>query len=173
MAENEGWTNNDQINWDDVSEDAPAPLEPGVYGFQIAQAEPERTKKGDPGVKLVLTITHAYGGSDGDMKRKCYDKLTLTKDALFRTKQLTKALGVEPPKTNSPDDVAAFCEVLAESPAGFVRLKQETYQGRTNARVDRYLTAEAAAEAAAGGGAQATAPEGSEAKPARRRRPAA
>jgi hypothetical protein len=151
MATNQaGWANNDSFDWDSVSEDAPPPLEAGIYGFQIAQAEPEQTKKGDPGVKLVLTITHAMGGSAGDMKRKVYDKLTLTKEALFRTKQLAKALDVQPPPGNAPDHVEAFAQALSESGAGFVRLKQETYQGKVNARVDRYLTSDQAQEAAAG-----------------------
>lgn len=163
---NQGWTNNEAFNWDDVSEDAPAPLEPGIYGFEVASAEPEPTKKGDPGVKLTLTITHAMGGSAGDMKRKCYDKLTLTKEALFRTKQLAKAVACEPPASQGIDDVEAFCAALTEAGGGFVRLKQETWQGKTNARVDRYLTAEAAQEAAAG----SKSAEGGDAKPARRAR---
>lgn len=163
-----GWTTAQEIDPDKVPDGPPPPLDPGVYFATIAKAEPEETKKGDPAIKLELMVTHAHGGSPGDLKRKVFDKAVFTQETAWRVKQLAKSVGVDMPTSNAYDTVDEFCGSLVESNGVWVRLKQETFNEKTNARVDRYLTEEQAAEVASSGSADGKG--GESASPRRRKR---
>ncbi len=132
-----GWTANDEMNWDEISDAPPPPLEDGIYRASIAKAEAEPTGKGDPAISLQLVALHAHG-SDAKLNRKLYDKLVVTKDAAFRTKQVIKATGATPPKTNGSDALSEFASELVGCEV-WVRTKQQTFQGKVNAKVDMYI----------------------------------
>jgi hypothetical protein len=145
----EGWTSNNAINLDDVSEDPPGPLANGLYRFTVAEADADSTKKGGAGVKVVLEVS---GGFSDESTDKCYlnlyDKITFSPKALFRLKQICRATGVEPPQTDTFGDVVEFAERLVGM-TGIVRTKREKYidrngEERESARIDRYLSEEQA-----------------------------
>lgn len=169
MAQNQGWTSQESVNWDDVSTEAPPPLPVGIYKALITKAEPSPTKEQKPAVKLELSVDEAYGGAGVDPKRKMFDNVTLTKEAAFRVKQLAAAAGVAPPASFGFADVEAFCAALCDAGPVWLRSKQSTYEGKTNHKVDRYLTEAQAGEAANAGGAATSA----EARPVRTKRKAA
>ncbi len=157
---NAGWTSQETVNWDDVSTEAPPPLANGIYKGLFVKAEPSPTKENKPAIKIELMIDGAYGGDVISPSRKMFDNVTLIKEAAFRVKQLAAAAGVAPPASFGYADVEAFCVALCDAGPVWLRSKQTTWEGKTNAKVDRYLTEAQAGEAAnASGGAAPTAAE--------------
>jgi hypothetical protein len=177
MAGNTGWTNNESLDFDGVSEEPPGPPEDGLYQLTITKAELEPTKDGAPGVGYELHIDRAYDGDpskiDGKALNLRFQKLTFKKEALFRVLNLSRALDIEPPKTNGAEELTAWAEQLVGRQV-WARLKQRVrYNDKTkkDAAVDRFFTEAGVAEAATGAAADATGTV--EAAPARRRRAAA
>lgn len=171
MAGNAGWASADAVNWDDVSTEAPPPLADDCYVGLIAKAEPRPTKDGKPAISVELSANKIFGGAELERARKVFDNVNLTKETAFRVKQLAAAAGVEPPKNFGIDAVTAFCDALVESQQVIFRTRQNTYKGRTNAKIDRYHTEDSAKSEAASGEQGA---EGGTAAPVvRRKRPAA
>lgn len=161
-----GWTQSNDINWDDVPEGGPAPLEEGLYRAKIISAKPTPTKKeGNPMITLQLEV---YEDSEGsklkspsgkDTTRKLFDYLPLSQEAMFRVRFLCKAFDLDP-KTAlpnvKPETAAAFCKQLIELSKGgvYVRIKHETRQTpndgeRTDMKVGRYLSDEQVKQAGA------------------------
>jgi hypothetical protein len=141
---NQGWTSAESVNWDDISTEAPPPLADDMYVGLVAKAEPRPTKEGKPAISVELSATGIFGGSDLDRPRKVFDNVNLSKENAFRVKQLAAAAGVEPPKNFGIDAVNEFCNALCESDRVIFRTRQQTYKGKTNAKVDRYHTEDSA-----------------------------
>ena len=169
MSSNQGWTSEESVDWDNVSTEPPPPLAVGIYKGLITKAEPQPTKEHKPAIALQLQISEEYGGSSIEPARKMFDNVTLSKEAAFRVKQLAASAGVEPPATFKFQDVEAFCVSLVEAGAVYLRSKHATFNGKTNHKVDRYLTEEQAGEAANALSGNASATE-SEETPRRGRR---
>lgn len=171
MGQQKGWTtgSDEKVSWDDVSTEPPAPLEIGIYQATIEQAEPSPTKENKPAIKLVLTVSAAYGGAGIDPARKMFDNVTLTKEAAFRVKQLAAAAGVAPPASFGFEDVEAFCAALVDAQPVWLKSKRSTWDGKVNHKVDRYLTEAQAGEAANGPSGEASSGE-APARPKRVRR---
>jgi uncharacterized protein DUF669 len=148
----EGWTANEKFDWDNVSTDAPPPLEDGVYQAVIVKASAEKTKDGKPAVRLELQVNRAFGDAEGSIKRKMFDNLTVTLEGAFRIKNLCESFDpkVTPPPSQQLDDVKDFCSRLLEAPAIWLRSRRTTWNGKVNAKVDRYLTEAEAQKVSAG-----------------------
>lgn len=170
MAGNIGWTSAEAVNWDDVSTEAPPPLADGVYRGVFVKAAPRDTKGGKPAISLELSVQGLYGGEELASPRKMFDNLMCSREAAFRIKGLAAAANVACPKSLGLDDVTEFCTSLIEAPPVIFKTKQSTYEGKTNAKVFAYLTAE---KARAEGSQGEQASEATEPKPVRPRRAAA
>ena len=153
MATKTGWTESTDLNWDDVSTEAPPPLAPGIYRAVIVEAKPRQTNKGDPAINVKLAV--------GDTKRTVYDTLVLSATALFKLKQMGQSAEVSLPANTGIEAIETFCGELTGCEV-HVRTKIDTYtppasEGnpepapRVNAKVDRYFTEAQAAEAQSGG----------------------
>lgn len=152
---NVGWTSAEAVSWDDVSTEAPPPLADSTYRGVFVKAEPRPTSKGKPSISLELAVAGNYGGADFESPRKLFDNVMCTKETAFRVKQLAAAANVPPPKSFGLDDVTEFCNALVEAQPVIFVTKQSTYEGKTNAKVSKYLT-EADASKAASSGEQAS-----------------
>ena len=171
---NSGWTSEESFDWDNVSTEPPPPLEVGIYKAIIVKAEPSPTKEGKPALRLELQVTEIFGGGPLEPPRKMFDNVTFVKEAAFRIKQLAASAGVVPPATSKFADVEVFAAALCDAPCVYLRSKRDTYQGKTNAKVDRYLTEAQAGEAANGGSGTSTAGDTTAApRPTRTRKAAA
>ena len=157
MAQNAGWTSQETVNWDDVSAEPPPPLANGIYKALITKAEPSPTKENKPAIKIELLVDGVYGGDAVDPARKMFDNVTLVKEAAFRVKQLAAAANVAPPASFGFADVEAFCAALCDAGPVWLRSKQNTWDGKVNHKVDRYLTEAQAGEAANAGSSSAAA----------------
>jgi len=169
MSNQQGWTQNDSFdNWDDVSSEAPKPLDPGIYNATIVKAEAAQTGKGKPAVKLEVSATGVFQGDELPTPRKLYDTKPITFEAQGLVKNLCQAAGVEPPKGNGYEVVSAFADELVGLSV-IVKVKLESYvkdgEKRTVARIDRYFTGDQAEraknpEAVAAPAGEAAAPTG-------------
>jgi hypothetical protein len=169
MSNKQGWTQSEDLNWDEVSDGPPPPPEDGIYRVAVAKAEPSATGKGDPAVSLQLTLI-AQHGSDKKVKGRLYDKPMLSGEAIFRTKQLARVAGVALPKNNGFDAVSEFANELVGCEF-WVRTKQQPYDGKVNAKVDMYISDDKLEEVLNGSAGGATAE--ATVAPARRKRPTA
>lgn len=149
---NAGWTGGEDLDFDGVSTEPPAPLENAVYRSDVVKAEPAQVGKDKKaGVKLELLVTQLFSGEAVEPARRMFDTLTLDKAALFRTKQIAASAGIETPKSTRFEDVEAFCDALVSSSGVIIRTRRELQKeganaGKTFARVDRYLTEDQANE---------------------------
>lgn len=155
---NQGWTDDKEFNWDDVSDAPPPPLEDGVYRATIVKADAEPTAKGIPSASLQLSVTATHSG-EAIKNRKMFDKVVLDPDsgALFRVKQLCRATGVTPPARNNLDAVTDFANELVGHEV-WIKTRQEEFpkgSGKKNARVDMYVSDDKLAEVLGGGGSAA------------------
>jgi hypothetical protein len=168
----QGWTQSEDLDWQNTPDGPPPPLENGIYRAVIAKAEAEPTKDGKPAVSLQLTVT-AKHGSDEKLSRKMFDKLVLTKDAAFRAKQCGKACEVELPANSGYDAVSEFAAALVGCEV-WIKTKQEPYAGKINARVELYVSEEKLQEVLSGAsGSESASGEAAAAPAGRRRRSAA
>ena len=139
MAESKAWAENEAINWDDIDAEAPKPLDPGTYCARVVEAEASNGQNGNK-LKLVFRVTHAAGGTEGDLDRKLYDNLTLSKKAAFKIKQFCEATGCTPPSNASLEALEQFAQQLLEdNPLVTVSTGLRTYNGKTNPQILQYL----------------------------------
>lgn len=160
MAKNDVWALD--LDFDELDSEGPKALDEGVFEFEIVKAEPTVSKGQEPKPMISLQLL-ALSDSNGvkfDDKRTVYDNIVLTANAAFRAKQIAEAtkMDVSKLRLKTEEDVKDFCEDLVGAIC-FGRVKHEEYNGRTNARVEKYL-AELPQDESEGGGR-------------RRRRPAA
>lgn len=171
MAGNTGWTSNEAVNWDDVSTEAPPPIADGLYRAVFVKAEPRPTREGKPAINLELSVLGLFGGADLASPRKMFDNVMCSAAAAFRIKQLSAATNVAPPSSFGLDPITEYCNGLVEAPPFIFRSKQSEYKGKTNAKVDRYLTEAQANEANTAG--EQPSGEAPAARPVRTRKAAA
>jgi hypothetical protein len=137
------YTGSEAINWDEVSEDAPKPLENGFYFVTFAETKFQLTGKDKkPSSNSQLTVTKAWGGADDSLNRKVYDSLIFTKATAFRVLNVARVLGIPKPTEFTRETIEEFMAAMQASNGAWVRLKQETYKDKTNSRVERFYTEE-------------------------------
>lgn len=158
---NAGWTSDEAIDWDKVSDEAPPPPEDGIYAFTITKAEPKPTKESKPMISVTLKLTQRFGGEA--VNSYVFDNCVFTQEGAFRVKNLAKSLDISLPAGTSYGAIEEFCSTLVGAGAYVKTRLGAPYQGKVSAKVDRYMTEAQAGEAAAGGTATAAA-----APPARR-----
>lgn len=144
-----GWTDGDDLAWDDVSTDAPTPLEPGIYRVKVTKAEAKKTQTSNqPSVALEFEASERHG-SDEELKRRLFDNFTFAKDALFKPKQFAESVGddLELPASSRYKDVVQFAEDLLGVEVWAV-VSVRKYQGRERNQVDRYVHDDEVDEAA-------------------------
>lgn len=146
MKATTGWTQKEKINYEGVSTDAPAPLDPGLYRARITNAELQPTKKKEPMIKLTVEVFEDGEGNALKAKRKVFDNMVLSQAAAFRILILAKALEIDPLSENDTETTEEWCrEIVKAAKEGvWVRIKHETYtsndgEERTTMRVARYL----------------------------------
>jgi hypothetical protein len=137
----------EEINWDDVPEDGPPPLRNYVYEGSVAKTEWRKTKDGRPMLSLGINVTGEYGGASFSRPRKVFDQIVISPES-FRAKQCAASAEVPLFTRITVAQLEEFGNALLNARVIF-RSKQETYKGRTSAKVDRYLTEAQAPEAAA------------------------
>lgn len=159
MAGNtKGWTSRTAIDLTGVSKGPPPPMNDGIYKASVVKAEPQETKKGKAAFVCDLKATECLTGQSLEGVSPMLRFETVSEDAPFRLKQLCESAQIDPPTTWGFDDITEFCKSLVGCEA-IVKAKQSTYNGKTNAKVDAYLTqAEADEEIAAAAGKPAEAP---------------
>lgn len=165
---NEGWINNEPINWDDVPDQAPGKAPDGLYLSKVIEAKAEKTSSGHPGLKLVVELQAPFGGGElGYIGRKVFDTLAYTPDARFRIKQCGQACGVPLPQATSLEALESFAESLVGTEP-IVRTAQRPNKEKTDKFVNimAYCTPEMADSLAKGGGGSAAPAE----RPAPRRK---
>lgn len=171
MSGTKGWASEEAIDWDKVSEDPPAPLEDGGYMAVIAKAEAKQTKDDKPALGIELHVTQPYGGEPGSLNRKVFDTVTFTAEAAFRAKQLATATGVTPPRSTGFDAINDFAQALVGCTV-WIKTRRNTFQGKTNAKVDVYVPEAKLEQVMAGAPAVAGSEAASPAARAKRGRPA-
>ena len=72
-------------------------------------------------------------------------------------KQKAQAAGVELPSSTGYEVIGEFCAALLEAQPVWLKSTRNTYEGKTNHRVDRYFDEAQLAEATATGGGGAAA----------------
>lgn len=144
------YTGEETFNWDEISDEAPPPLADGFYFATFAKTDFQKAKSGKPGVKIEFTVTKAYGGADGELKRKLFDNPVFSQESAFRLKRLAKSAGVELPSVVNRETIEEFCGNLQSSSGVWIRTKQNTYEGKVSARVDQYFSEAQIADAVAG-----------------------
>ena len=141
MSDTNGWINDEDLAMDQASDGPPPPLEDGVYRAVIVKAEPKKvTKEQKPGLGIELRVVQAFG-SDDELKRKMFATHGVSRDTNWQIKALARAAGVEPPKKASFEQVNEFCENLVGQSI-WIKSKRRAWNGKVNANVDRYLTAD-------------------------------
>ncbi len=166
-----GWVTNEKpLAWDQVSTDAPPPLDPGIYKARIVSAKPAPTKtQNKPALALELEIFEDGSGTALDKPRKSRDTLVFTQAAQWRIKQVCEATGVDFPVDFELESATEYASGLLKVDGFYLKMKQETFESngelRTKHSVDRYLKpTEVADSASKSNGASETA------APTRRRR---
>lgn len=138
MAGYKGWSGGDDVDWDEVDSGSPTPLDRGIYGAVVTKAECKETKNGKPCIELNLDVTDKYDSDDDVSSRKLFDTFTMTKDALFKTKQFCEAADMEPPASTRYGDVSEFAEELIDTEV-WVLLGQRTFEGKSRNRIEFYI----------------------------------
>lgn len=134
---------NDQVNnaaemdWDSgiSAEASQANLPPvGEYGFTVIEFEKTISKSGKKMAKINLEL-------DRDAQFwKVNDYLVLQESMAWKLAAFFECLGLK--KKGEPLTSMPWDKVLGAS--GRVKIKHETYEGKENCKVDRYVTTEAA-----------------------------
>lgn len=123
--------------WDDGTGGGMGPPPVGNYLGWSESFERRYSQRGDPMISFAVRIgmpeDQPWGGTPVG---KTYESCTLTESGIFRLAAYCRAIG----HTSQIDltDDAAVDEALLFKPMKF-RVKHETYNGKTYARIDRYL----------------------------------
>lgn len=174
----QGWTDTDALDLDNVPDEPPGPPDDGVYNAEITKAEPEATKEGKPAIGLEFRLLTDHTGSESSLEGKSrnirFVKISFAPEALFRLKNLCKSLGVDAPKSKAVDVVREWCESVVGMSVWLRTKQRPRFNDKTkrDANIDRYFTEEQAQAAANGAEADAsgTASSGDAASAAGRRK---
>lgn len=142
-----GWKHTGKvIDWGNVSVEGGKVADGGAYGAEVAEANPVESSKGDPMIKIRLKLTSSDDQrlqSDiddaGERGLTCFDQWTLTQSGAFRVKNFCIEAHVEPPESVDYDEVARFCRDIVGRKVD-LRIKNTTYEGRKQAKVEYYGT---------------------------------
>lgn len=156
---NQGWTDAaETFDWDSVDDAPPPCVDDGIYKAKFVKAEPRKTKGNEknpptPAINMTLEFIAPHGGSElGRFSKTAFDMFVFSQAAVWRVKGMAKRLNVNPPKSNSFDDLNGFGRDLIEAGEFYVRTKKELGKnGRWYATPQAYLTEEEAATAASTG----------------------
>jgi hypothetical protein len=151
-----GWSSSEKIDWSQVSDKGPAPLDEGLYLAKLAKAEPQLSKKTNkPMIKLTVEVSATGDGEKLPKPRTIFDYCVLTQEAAFRVGNLTKALGLASLEDTGFETVSTLCKdaVGAAKSGVYVRIKHETRtdnngEERIDMRIAKYLSEEQVKEAA-------------------------
>jgi hypothetical protein len=158
-----GWTG-ESTNMDEVSTEAPPPLERAIYRATIVEAEAQTSKKGGAMIAVTLEVHTRYGEPEGGVAElvskgkaygKIYDFLGFEGYGLRKLKQVSVETEVPAPSQVTEEAAAAFCAELTGKDV-WIRSRLEENQDRSgkatgefSAKVDRYLTTAQCEQAAA------------------------
>ena len=128
---------NAEMDWDSgiSAEASQANLPPvGEYGFTVIEFEKTQSKTGKKMAKVTLKL------DESAQFWKVNDYLVLQDSMAWKLAQFFESLGLK--KKGEPLTSMPWDKVLNET--GRVRIKHETYEGKENCKVDRYVVTEAA-----------------------------
>lgn len=114
------------------------PLPIGEYEVIVTKAEVKSSQAGNPMIALQLTVRDDVPQEGA--KRKFFDNLVFTEAAMFKVHQFAGSVGIE-----DAADINDFAQQAMYKPAR-VKNKHETYQGKTNDKVNVYLPPQEAYE---------------------------
>lgn len=112
----------------------------GEYNFIVVSADKTFSSTGNPMIKIRLDLQ----GADGSV----FDNLTLTDKAIFKVVTFLESIGI---KKQGEELEMSIGDAVDKTVGleGFCKIKHETYNGKLQAKVDKYLvpTAKKAATA--------------------------
>lgn len=106
-------------------------VKPGEYKFRVVDAKEEKSKAGNPQIKLKLKIL-LPGGKEA---HSVFDYLVFTPSSVWKVDAFLKATDKHPGEGQTVDVEAADCIGLE----GRFRLSEETYNGKLQNKVESYL----------------------------------
>ena len=128
---------NEEMDWDSgiSAEASQANLPPvGEYGFTVIEFEKTQSKTGKKMAKVTLEL------DESAQFWKVNDYLVLQDSMAWKLAQFFESLGLK--KKGEPLTSMPWDKILNET--GRVKIKHETYEGKENCKVDRYVVTEAA-----------------------------
>lgn len=136
---NENMNNAAEMDWDSpISAEASKGefnLPPiGEYGFRVIEFEKTLSKAGKKMAKLNLEL------DESGQFFKVYDYLVLTANMEWKLATFFECLGLK--KQGEPLTKMPWDKVLGAT--GRLKLKHETYEGKENCKVERYIVPDAA-----------------------------
>ena len=122
-------------SWDSTvpatAEQREFPIPPiGEYNFIVVSAEKTYSQNGNPMIKVRLDLQ----GADGSV----FDNLTLTDSMMWRVVTFLESIGLKQKGKELTMSIGDAAD-KAVGMEGRLKVKHETYNGKTSAKVDRYL----------------------------------
>lgn len=142
---NRDWNFSAPIDLSKTSVEGRKAVAAGPYNGKLVSVEPLKSKTNKPMVKLKINL---HSSDDEGLQEALpengaviFDNLMLEGgDSGFRLKNICQVLGIEPPETQSLDDVNTFCEALQDASLP-VMVGLRTYEG-TDQNTVKYYGAE-------------------------------
>ena len=107
----------------------------GEYDFMVLEVEKTYAQKsGNPMLKVRLDLA----GADGSV----FDNLVLTDKAMFKVVTFLESIGLKKPGKELTISIGEAAD-KAKGLEGRLKIKHETYNGETRARVDHYIVSSA------------------------------
>lgn len=157
------WMSEEKFDYSQVTNSGPPPLEAGIYKCRVTKvdARESKGKNGEapkPFLSLTLEVLEDGEGNKLKTSRRVFDNLFATKEALWKVKQVSEALGIEP--LGQLCDADRYIEdLIRESKHGvFIEVVVEDFTNRAGQpdkrnAVKKWMTEEKAAEATSTGSA--------------------
>lgn len=174
---NTGWTDEAEVNFDDVPDEL-INLPDAVYVFDFARITPKKTQKGVQALEVVLKAASVHPTSHGVLTdvpkgaKGLYETVMFGGESLFTAKNLLKAAGVELPKKINFEVLSELAQTLLDKGQIIAKTSTSAASGgfAAKSRVARFFSEESLAAALAGGGdAASEAPAATPAPRGRRR----
>ncbi len=147
---NENWTEESDVNWNDVPEGAPKPLDLNLYNGKIVKADFRLSKATPPNmcINLEIALTSVFQGDELATPKRHYDTLVFTQKSAFKVKGCARAADVldQLPKRINEEAVREFADALLGREL-VIKNKHEKHHkdaSRTISVVANYFTAEQA-----------------------------
>lgn len=121
-----------KVNHEDAKGGAFEPVAPGEYEVIITKAEVTTAKtSGNPMIKVQATIRDDVG--QDFQKRILFDNIVFADNTIWKGQQVLKA--VEIPDGEEINSIEEFAELISYK-AAKMKVKHETYQGKTQERIE-------------------------------------